>query len=229
MKLSDLRMDTHHCGRILTLRRVVPVVKLVAYSWTIVKEEFSGDMERFEIMLHKSKHGQDILESGSIFQVMEPYFTLNDQGYPTLRIYHPSDFVVCTDSLHIGSPQSSTKEISDSEDTISTTAYITLTAKTAIEYKEEGNAALKQQDLLRAYASYTQGLKLVTMNGAAKEDLAYDLFRNRAHINLILSGLDEAKADALASLIGLEDQNYKELDSKAYVRAGRASYHLGEF
>jgi hypothetical protein len=229
MKLSDLRMDTHHRGRVLTVRRVAPVVKLVACSWTVVQEESTGEMERLEVLLHKSKHGQDVLESGSIFEVKEPYFTLSDQGDPTLRIDHPSDLVVCADSLHTNSPLSSAKEVGDSEGAIVATAPTALAAKTAREYKEEGNTALKQQALLRAHASYTQGLQLITWSGAGKEDLAYDLFRNRAHLNLALNRLDEAKADALASLTGLEDQDHKDLDSKAYFRAGRAAHNLGEF
>jgi tetratricopeptide (TPR) repeat protein len=229
IELSDLRMDTHHRGRVLTVRRVAPVVKLVACSSTVVQEESSGETERLEVLLHKSKHGQDILESGSIFEVKEPYFTLSDQGDPTLRIDHPSDLVVCTDSLRTDSPHSSTEEVGDSEGAVSATAPTALAAKTARECKEEGNAALKQQALLLALANYTQGLQLVTTDGAAKEDLACDLFRNRAHVSLVLNRLDEAKADALASLTGLEDQKHKDLDSKAYFRAGCAAYNLGEF
>ncbi|KAF4627530.1 hypothetical protein G7Y89_g10624 [Cudoniella acicularis] len=228
MDLSDLRMDTHHRGRVLTVRRVTPVVKLVAFSWTVVQEESSGEMERLEVLLHKSKHGEDILETGSIFVVKEPYFTLNDQGEPTLRIDHPSD-LVCTDFLRADSSDFSTKEVGDSQSAFSATTPTALTAKTAREYKEDGNAALKQQALLLAHANYTQGLQLVTKDSAVKEELACDLFRNRAHINLVLNRLDEAKADALASLTGLEDQKHKELDSKAYFRAGCAAHNLGDF
>jgi hypothetical protein len=229
MKLSDLRMETHNRGHVLTVRRVAPVVKLVAFSWTVVQEESSGEMERLEILLHKSKHGQDILESGSIFEIKEPYFTLGDQGEPTLRIDHPSDLVVCMDNLHTDSPYSSTNEINDSGAVVSAPAPATLAAKTARECKEEGNAALKQRAPLLAHENYTQGLQMLTMDGAAKEDLTFDLFRNRSFVNLVLIRFDEAKADALASLTGLEDQNHKELDSKAYSRAGSAAYNLGEF
>jgi len=228
MKLSDLQIDMHHRGRVLTVRRVSPVVKLLAFSWTVVQEEFSGETERLEVLLHKSKHGQDILESGSIFEIKEPYFTLSDQGDPTLRIDHPSDLVVCTDILPIHSPPS-TENVGDSKGAVSATAHTAFTAKTAWECKEEGNTALRRKDLLLAHANYTQGLKLVTTDGAVKEELAFDLYRNRAHVNLVLNRPDEAKADALASLTGLEDQKHKNLDSKAYFRAGCAAYNLREF
>lgn len=206
IKLSDLRIDTHHRGRALSVHRVAPVVKLVAFSWTVVQDS-SGETERLEISLHKSRHSQDILESGPAFEIKEPYFTLGDEGHPTLRVDHPSDIMQ-----------------SSSETTHHIEASIT---KTAQEYKEEGNAALQNRDLLRAHENYTQGLHIVTTNGIAQEDFAYDLFRNRAHVNLVLNRFDEAKTDALASLTGREDK--KDLDSKAYFRAGCAAHGLGDF
>ncbi len=86
MKISDLRMDTHHRGRVLTVRRLTPVVKLILCSWIVVqdaKDAITGEMERLEVSLHKSRHGQDVLESGYWFQIKEPFFTLSELG----RIY----------------------------------------------------------------------------------------------------------------------------------------------
>lgn len=33
MSLSDLRMETHHRGRVLVVRRIAPVVTLAVFSW----------------------------------------------------------------------------------------------------------------------------------------------------------------------------------------------------
>ncbi|KAH9210388.1 TPR domain-containing protein [Leptodontidium sp. 2 PMI_412] len=211
MKLSDLRLHTHHRGRVLSVKRNVAVLNLNATSWTVV-EDALGETERLEILLHKSTHGQDILESGSTYKIKEPYFTFNDEGEPTLRVDHPSDLVVSSENhFDTDIPNPSTTEAE----------------KTAKQYKEEGNAALKQKDPLQAHASYSQGLRVATVDGATKEDLAYDLYRNRAHVNLTLERFDEAKADALRALLDREDQ--KELDSKAYYRAGSAAYGLGAY
>lgn len=70
---------------------------------------------------------------------------------------------------------------------------------------------------------------MVTKNAGAEDALTHDIFRNRAHLNLLLDRLDEAKADAMAALTKMEDQRHKYLDSKAYFRAGCAAYKLGEF
>jgi len=134
------------------------VAKLVTFSWTVVQDESSGEMERPEVLLHRSNHGQNILESGSPFEIKEPYFTLSNQGEPTLRIDHLSDLFVCTDSIRKIVPRSSIQEVGNSEGAVSATDTTAPVEKTARECKEEGNAALKRQDLLLAYAKYTEGL-----------------------------------------------------------------------
>ncbi|KAG4219281.1 hypothetical protein PC116_g32239, partial [Phytophthora cactorum] len=178
----------------------------------MVQEEGEEDMERLELCLHKSRHGEDVLESASSFVIKEPYFTLTDQGEPTIRVDHPSDLIVCRD------------EICDAKDA-------TEAEKTAKNCKDKGNSALEKNKLALAHAKYTDGLKVARQDivSEANPDLARDLFRNRAHVNLLLNQLDEAKSDAKAALIGNEDERSKDLDSKAYFRAGSAAYNLGEY
>lgn len=210
MSMHELRMDTHHRGRVLTVRRVAEVrqvVKLKVCSWTVVQDE-EGEMERLEVVLHKEVHGRDRLESGEVFKIKEPYFTVGEQGELTLRVDHPSDLVMCA------------KEGGNSDGD---------EMGSAKEYKEEGNAALKEQDLPLAHERYTRGLAVAIKEGKKEEEVASDLYRNRAHVNLRLHRLDEAKSDALSSLTDLPDQKHRELDSKAYLRAGTAAYQLGEF
>jgi tetratricopeptide (TPR) repeat protein len=221
MGMHELRMDTHHRGRVLTVRRwaATPVIKLKICSWTVVQEvreggEGGGEVDRLEVGLCKEVHGVDILESGEVFKVLEPWFTVGEQGEPTIRIDHRSD-LVCIDCT----PSTADKSGRFKNTRIDVT-------KIAREYKEEGNAALKQRNLPLAYSKYTRGLELL---GAAKEDIAYDLFRNRAHVNLLLDRLDGGKSDALAALTGLPDQKHRELDGKAYLRAGIAAYQSGDF
>ena len=63
--------------------------------WTRRKPWTSSDAERLEILLHKTRYSEDVLESTKQFIIKEPYFTLTEQGEPTLRIDHPSDLVIC--------------------------------------------------------------------------------------------------------------------------------------
>ncbi|RYO95027.1 hypothetical protein DL766_004368 [Monosporascus sp. MC13-8B] len=224
MKLVDLQMETHHRGRRLTVKRASPVVQQAARSWTMVQDEAGEEIERLELCLHKSRHGKDVLTSASVIVIKEPYFTLTDEGEATLRIDHPSDMIVFRDEVAKISSNSASEVNGDAEDAAGV-------EKMARSCKDKGNAALTGQDLPLAHAYYTEGLKFARQDVVfnTNPDLARDLSRNRAHANLLLNQLDEAKADAMASLIGREDPRSKELDSKAYFRAGCAAYNLGEY
>ncbi|KAM3415121.1 hypothetical protein BST61_g10247 [Cercospora zeina] len=202
--LGELQMDTHHRGRVLHVKGTGPVVPLIAYSWTVVEDE-AGDAERLEVYLHKSKRGEDLLESAREFWILEPYFTINEQGEATIRVHHPSDIVRVKDR----------------------TAF----AKTAEKCKEKGNAALKRKEFVEAAEHYAEGLRLCDGEDekGTRERFGYDLHRNRAHVNLILNRWDEAKADGMAAITGRTDEKSKALDSKANFRAGSAAYALGEF
>jgi tetratricopeptide (TPR) repeat protein len=212
MNMSDLRMETHHRGRMLIVKRESPVVTLVARSWTMVQNEDGNDAERLEMCLHKTRHGEDVLESTKRFIIKEPYFTLTDQGEPTLRIDHPSDLVVCHEEP---------KKYEDAA----------VAEKKARILKNEGNAALKQQDLPLAHEKYTTALAVARQNivSESNPDAARDIFRNRAYVNLLLGRCDEVKMDARASLTGRDDEKSKDLDSKAYYRAGSAAYNQGRW
>ncbi|OAQ59351.1 TPR domain-containing protein [Pochonia chlamydosporia 170] len=217
IKLMDLRMETHHRGSVLALRRVSPVVTLKASSWAAMQGESAHDVERLEVFLHKSKFGRELLDLGLVFLVKEPYYTLNNEGEAVIRIDHPSDLVILTYSDSPESWRSSTEGDS---------APVT---RTPVKCKEEGNEALGKQDYARAHVRYTEGLEQISKDGHSNSTLCNDLHRNRSYVNLLLHRYDEAKADALSSLTRGEGEDEKLLDAKAYYRAGCAAYNLGEY
>ena len=137
MCISELKMGTHHRGRVISLRRVAPIARLRLNSWTVVRDE-EGGVERLEVGMHV----QDLLDrlpEGEVFKVLEPWFTMSEveQDEATIRIEHPSDLLVVTEDGW------------DSE-------------KTARECKEEGNTALRKKDLRLAHQKYTQGLRIIS-------------------------------------------------------------------
>ncbi|KAK2037417.1 tetratricopeptide [Colletotrichum somersetense] len=225
MKLTDLRMETHHRGHFLTVKRVSPVITLTARSWTIVQDE-AGGTERLEVYLHKSKHGEDILESASAFTIKEPYFTMTDQSEATLQIDHPSDLIPLESETGTGEHFFSASICGQGE-----SQNIAAAEETARNWKEMGNAALRQKDRKMAWYRYTKGLEVARQASMfeTNPDLARDLYRNRAHVNLLLNRLDEAIFDAKASISRKNDQLSRELDGKAFLRAGCAAYNQGEY
>ncbi|KAM0321050.1 hypothetical protein ACHAPQ_009752 [Fusarium lateritium] len=216
MQLSELRMETHHQGYFLHLRRVSPVVILEASSWTVVQDDSCEDFERLELFLHRSQHGSDILDIASEFIIKEPYFTLSNQGEHTIRIDHPSDLIVTEISQD---PEAwRKKECRLGGETISA----------ELCKKKGNNALLKNKNLAQAHFHYTKGLRLLAHRDE-NSTLRNDLPRNRAHVNLQLQRFDEAKADALSSITDGQSDEHRGLDAKAYNRAGLAAYAQGMF
>ncbi len=209
MKVADLQLETHHRGRQLTVKRVSPVVTLTTRSWTMVQDE-AGETERLEMVLHKSHHGEDILESTRAFALKEPYFTLTEEGEPTLRIDHPSDLILDPPTTTAATPPPDVE-------------------KRATSLKTKGNTALSSNNASLAHTHYTAALAL-----NPSETLTRDLHRNRAHVNLLLAQYPAALADAEAALIpaladGPLDAPSTELNAKCYFRAGTAAYSLAQF
>ena len=217
IKLSDLRMETHHRGRVLSLRRISPVVKLRSSSWTIVQEAGSDDADRLELSLHNTRNGEDILDSASAFFIKEPYYTLNTNHESVIRVDHPSDMIITTYSDNPSSWRNNT----GNKDSASTAS------KSATQCKEEGNAALGKKAYWRAHACYSDGLKSIPKDDDST--LRKDIYRNRSYVNLLLQRYDEAISDAFASLTHGTEEEQKALDAKAYSRAGSAAYSLGDF
>ncbi|CAN8104594.1 unnamed protein product [Discula destructiva] len=243
MSLTDLRAETHHRGRKLVLNRASPVVRLAARSWAMMRDECgeAGVMERLEVCLHaRDQSGRDVLEGATRLVVREPYFTVTEKGEATLRVDHPSDLAAADDE-DLASPEAGLgRGVEGDSDTAEDTAMIAVTE--ARRCKEAGNAALTARDFPRAHSHYSKGLQHTqqqhnSSNFSSKGSLlemTRDLHRNRAHVNLLLSHLDEAKADALASIItgasdAGSDATSQVLNSKAYYRAGCAAYNLGAY
>jgi tetratricopeptide (TPR) repeat protein len=210
MSFNELKMETHHRGKKLIIKRASPVVGLAVRSWCMVQDEEGKETERLDFGLHKLRHNEEVLELTKLFVIKEPYFTLTDEGEATIRIDHPSDLVSLTNEV----AKEDLKDAAAAE-------------KAATKCKNKGNAALKEQDLPEAYARYSEGLEIATDHSIAS--LARDIARNRAYVSLLLGQLDEVLEDAKASLIREDDQRSKDLDSKAYFRAGSAAYTLGQY
>lgn len=245
MRLSKLRMETHHRGYKLMLKRapgvrgqgVSAVVQLKLRSWVLVQDlEGNGDdLERLEICLHTHKHGKEMLEcsAGTVLVVREPYFTVSEQGVMAVRVDHPSDLeFLDSEEEALGHMSGCSCQCEDAD----------TAARKARHCKEKGNAALARRDPASACAHYTLGLSQhepdqhqtrakCHPNNTHLDAIVRDLYRNRAHTHLLLNRLDAAKRDALSSLIesSATDIESRALNSKSYYRAGCAAYNLRDY
>jgi hypothetical protein len=61
MSLTDLKMETHHRGKKLVIKRASPVVGLAVRSWCMVQDEESKETERLDFGWHKLRHNEEAI------------------------------------------------------------------------------------------------------------------------------------------------------------------------
>lgn len=206
IKLAELEEETHHRGSALLVKRVEPLIRERVVTKAVIKDD-DGDVENVELHLAASSAVHDAFSSDGQLAIKEPYYTRRADGTTIIRIDHPTDVVL---------PQDREVKAESAE----------AESKSAAEWKQVGNDALKAGEFSRSRNAYKTGLS------AAKEDekrLKLDLYRNAARAELELKQFDEAKTDAFAAVSDGADSSLANLDVKAYFRAGLASYNLEHF
>lgn len=102
-----------------------------------VIEDSNGDVDRLQLYNQSNDFDvASILSSGQVVAIKEPYYKVSADGGYSIRVDHPSDIVLLspTDSLISSSLGPNVFELD----------------KTALEWKDDGNAAYKRKDYFRA-------------------------------------------------------------------------------
>ena len=213
--MTDLRTETHHHDQVLFVRRVSDLNKRKSSIIALVEDQHH-DVELLELQ-HADPYLRDnlTLPRDAILAIKNPYLTFSERGY-LLHIAHPSD-VVRLGPTHPLVPAAFMTEVEPQLPTL----------KSAHQHKADGNTALGRKAVEEAIRSYTEGILAV-----AEDDefsTLHDLYRNRAHANLLVGRYDAAMDDALASLLDDIDGGSRASNVKAFFRAGKAAYHLRDY
>ncbi|KAK4958960.1 hypothetical protein LTR10_003759 [Elasticomyces elasticus] len=214
MLIEELRLETHHRGRVLFVRAFGHATRFQAVQNGV--EDERGNVDR--LALYNSDTSitpERTLPRGTIFAVKEPFYKATADGGYTIRVDHPSDLVRLAGNDDLVPPALAPRLI---ELDISATAL-----------KAAGNAAYGKKDYHAAIDSYSEALRACS---DTESILRHDLHRNRANANLLLSRFEPALADAEAAIIQDVDpptEATAKLNSKALYRAGRAAYCLRKF
>jgi hypothetical protein len=155
-----------------------------------------------------------VLPQGVVVVIKEPYYKRTADGGLFVRVDHPTDIVRLKPGNNIIPA--------------SLTARTPRTIPSAIRLKEIGNAAFKRGDFEAAFDLYSDALEALIRNG---DWLRQDLQPNRAGANLRLGCNGLALTDALALVIAVENnlKTVKDVNTKAFFRAGKAAYAMQDF
>jgi len=158
---------------------------------------------------------EQVLPKGLVFAIKQPLCLIFSDGKrDAIVIDHPSDMV----EVGLESPLMPSAFKQD---------LLSMHGKDPINIKTEGNRALLSRDYPSAVRLYSMAIALCGPQDQRR--LRCDLFRNRSLANNYLGRFQKAQEDAAASLLESTDEESRKLDSKAYLRMGRASYQLGQF
>ncbi|THZ31119.1 SET domain-containing protein [Aureobasidium pullulans] len=205
--LKDLKVQTHHTGSVLLVRTIGHPQKLsVILPLTNGVQDETTDVERLNVLFKSTVKDRTLLAKGNILLIKEPFFEEADDNH-YIRVDNPSNLVLLADD-HVAVPQ-----LWQSRDNYS-----------ALQWKLKGNAALKTEKVLEAIRCYERGLSFVVTDDTA---LKNDLHRNLSAAALQATQYDLAKTQALLSISSDDDSDLH--DDKALLRAGTASYKLGDF
>lgn len=96
--IKNLQLEVRHCGKYIVLRAITPPVHAVAI--TSVMEDEYGDgvlVQLHHRVLEKSREITDVVNTGTILLIKEPYFKGGNDGEYRLRVDHISDAVELKD------------------------------------------------------------------------------------------------------------------------------------
>ncbi|KAK5116852.1 hypothetical protein LTR85_009112 [Meristemomyces frigidus] len=202
--ISDLRLETHHRGKVLFVRTFGEPVRVSGLQ--IAVEDQDGDVDRLSVYnVDPLLEPEQLLPNEAVFAIKEPYYKTTADGGASIRVDHPSDLV------HL---QPLDPMVPDSL----CPRFVEL-GKAAADWKKEGNASYVKKDYIAAVDADEQLLKC-------------DLLRNRAIVNVWLKryevGMEDAKSANIAASADAKEKT-AQLNGKAWYRAGRAAYELGRF
>ena len=130
--IEDLKLETHHRGNYLLVRSITPPNKMTAVMAIVVDER--GDAMMLQICQQDIKNDRpttSVIKQDDVFVVKEPYFKVMADGEYGLRIDHVSD-LIRVEARDEKLPAQWGSRVVDVE-------------KTANDWKQEGNDAMKRQ------------------------------------------------------------------------------------
>ena len=181
----------------------------------IIQDE-TGTVQRLALYnTDAAVNAEEILPTDALFAIKEPYFAVNANNGCSIRVDHPSDLVQLGLN-ETGAPEQLRADLAEQR-------------KSALDWKEEGNAAFGKGNHLSALHAYNHGLEACDTSDSETKRV---ILRNRALVNIYLIRFEQALADAKAAVIPVSEQQDDQavaVNIKAYQRAGHAAYKLNRF
>ncbi len=148
--IRDLGLETHHRGRYIMLRSVTPPTKFTGVMMIASDENGDGiTLQLYHQQDEQSGPIKDPIQVNNVYIIKEPYFKTMSDGRHGVRVDHVSDI--------------SRLPNDDEEMPLKWRPCLVEKGKTAMKWKEEGNALLRQQDLGGAVSRYVPSHRVLRL------------------------------------------------------------------
>ena len=211
--LQGLRHETHYVGRVLFARTIANAVRMTSVRTVI--EDCNGEVDLLDICYaDRNADPAYIFPKNTVFAIREPFYKINPTAICGIRIDHPSDLIQGPATRSLIPIELTFGALSLDQD--------------ALAFMQIGNGAWRERRYFAAVQAYTDGLKVC----AAEDDsLRYELYRNKAIVNIKLLRHETACSDALAAIVPEPNQEDAalQLNAKAHYQASRGPYCLQDY
>ncbi|EWG49142.1 hypothetical protein FVEG_16416 [Fusarium verticillioides 7600] len=200
--ISDLRLQTHHCGKKVLFRVKTAPARAAAIMTVVEDQEGTAVLLSLYHQLHVDLLTIRHPAQGSIAILKDPFFeTIAEEAY-ALQVYHPSDIIW----------------LEDHDERIPEQWRVNREITNSAEYRAEGEELANKEHWLPALHSYT-----LAIDTAVSPDEKRQAHLGRSEVNLRLDRPYQAMRDAI------EGDHPTDCTEESLILQARAFYTLGDF
>lgn len=145
--IKDLKLGVHHRGSYLLVRSLTPPNRMTAIMAVVEDErEDAVVLQLYQQPDEKVRSATSVIAKDDVFLIKEPFFKIMGDGEYGLRVDHVSD-LVCISPCHNMMPKQWSPRVLD-------------VGKTAGDWKQEGDDAMKRKQYSTAIQRYIQCIPL---------------------------------------------------------------------
>ncbi|KAF5682002.1 TPR domain-containing protein [Fusarium denticulatum] len=202
MPISDMRLQTRHCGKKVLLRVKTAPAQAAAIMTIVEDQEGTAVLLSLYQQLHVDLLTIRHPAQDSVAILKDPFFEkIADKTY-SLQIYHPSDIIW----------------LEDNDERIPEQWRVHREIKSSAEYRAEGEELANKEHWLPALHSYT-----LATDTAESPDEKQQAHLGRSEVNLQLGRPHQALRDAI------EGDHPTDCTEESLLLQARAFYSLGDF
>ncbi|KAH0267774.1 SET domain-containing protein, partial [Aureobasidium melanogenum] len=208
LRLSQLRMRSKASRSVIIVRAIcqprylgplLPILNVV--------EDDTGKAMHIEVYFSSTVPEVTILASGEVLAIKAPRLEMSRYG-PVIKVIHPSDIMILPQG-HELMPKAFSREIKSAPESL-------------WDWKEHAKATMSRSEYTKAIVQYSKAIER-SFKTKESSDVSGALHHKRSIAAMRAGHYDLSISDALTSLVGRSDEDFKEGGRKFLFQAASAA------